>query len=158
MASYEILKELGPPESHKWVTMASARASGLPTRSKVGLHTNSYYKKSHPFGRHKSSLHEKGVDYLRLQSPKPPKMKKETLLRQFNRLSNHYNSMRKLISEGLGEYGMNGYDEDIDDKRSPNKRTTTIDDYDQDVRLGMEEQEKDFLPLTYLSLQQPWIG
>ena len=158
VASYEMLKELGTPESPKWVTMASARASDLPTRNKIGLHTNSYYKKSHPFGRHKSYAPNKDVNYLSRGLPKPPKRKKENLLRQFNKLSNHYNSMRKLISEGLGEYGMYGYDEDIDDKRSPSKRRNNIYDYDQDLRLGMDEQDKDSLLFSYLSPQQPWIG
>ena len=66
--------------------------------------------------------------------------------------------MRKLLSEGLGKYGEIGMDEDAKDDRPPTKRRFNIDDYDTDVRLGMEEQEKYSMPSSYLDALQPWIG
>ena len=162
IAPYEVLKELGTPDSPKWEIMASQpRVLDLPTRNKIGLHTNSYYKKSHPFGRHKAALHDADNTYTRIPFSEP-KSKKETdklyLLHQFKRLSNHYKSMRKLLSDGLGKYGEIGMDEDVKDDRPPTKRRFNIDDYDTDVRLGMEEQEKYAMPSSYLDALQPWIG
>ena len=161
IASYEMLKELGPPESPKWATMASARVLDLPTRNKIGLHTNSYFKKSHPFGRHKAALHDADGSYPRIpfSETKPKKeIDKLYLLHQFKRLSNHYKSMREMISEGLGKYGESSNDEDITSNRFPNKKRYNNDDYDQEVRLGIEEQEKESSPFSDLSSLQPWFG
>ena len=157
IASYEILKEESSPEYPKWSTMTSGQALDLPTRNKIGLHTNSYYKKSHPFGRHKSTFHDQDDNYLRIPFPRP-KPKKGALLHQFDRLKNHYNNMKNLLSLGLEEYGENRGYEDNEEIRSTNKRRYNIDDYDEDVRLGIEEREKDRIPYSDLSSLHPWGG
>ena len=133
--------------SGTWMPIPSAQVDeSFPSRSRSAFRIPAYYKKSHPYAMSKNVLHSSGTDT------------KRSLLRQFKDLSRHYNSMRRLISEGLGVNDDNNGDVTTRQERnaSTDKRKANIYDDDTTLRLGMLGTEKE-QPFNFMS-GHPWAA
>ena len=160
-----MIKELGTHASPKWEALSSTQGRDIsfPARSRTGLHANSFYKKKsnqYPIMNNDASQNTRSRNARERQVPRNKNTKlnekKRSLLSQFKELSNHYNSMRRLVSNGLGDYGTYGNDDDSTDLQPPLKRQSKIDEEDAGIRLGVLGTMDDNNWYNLLE-HQPWF-
>ena len=167
IAAYEMIKELGAPASPNWEALSSTqgRDYSFPARSRTGLHTNSFYKKKsnlYPSMNKDAAYNPRTKNHREQKETRNKNIKvnetKRSLLRQFKELSNHYNSMRRLVSNGLGDYGTYGNDDDDDsiNLQTPLKRQSKIGEEDAGIRLGVLGNRDDNNWYNVLQ-HQPWF-
>ena len=127
----------------------------FPDRSKIGLYTNSFYKKNHPIQYNQrigdgTTLHVSKDDIGLMEV-------KRSLLNQFKELSKHYHGMRNLVSHGLDD-GYGSYDdEEGSNGKVIGKRKDMSLDNDSAIRLGRLGSEK-IMPWRLFKLlgHVPW--
>ena len=161
--TYEMAREIAnhEPSRDTWAALISTRMENqFPVKNRVGLRTNAYWKKSHPYPIRKIAFRSQGPysPSQRLNEEQKLNETKRSLLQQFKDLSNHYNSMRQLFSEGgLGDsYGTYEEEDGSDIIVSPGKRMPKPFEEDSGIlRLGILDSEDNNNILNFLS-HKPW--